>query len=236
MQVARSILLIQAAVMFWSLFAAYGCSGSKPAANSTKGSTSEQTKTEAAGTTTADGKTGAAERPAKPADPIVVVHTSAGDFKVQLFAQKSPQTVDNFLTTYAARGFYDQTIFHHVEAGSMLIGGGYTADMQAKPPRTPIFNESRNGLLNRRGTIAMIREADAPHSATSQFFINLDDNPNLDFKAGEAEDTLGYCVFGEVISGIDVVEKIAHQPTTSIGDFAKVPSPAVAIQSIERLR
>lgn len=236
MQVARSIVLVQALAIFCCVSAACGCGGGKSAPGGAANSTSAQAKSEATGTTTADSKTASAERPAKPADPIVVVHTSAGDFKVQLFAQKSPQTVDNFLTTYAARGFYDQTIFHHVEPGSMLIGGGYTADMQAKAARTPIFNESRNGLLNRRGTIAMIREADAPHSATSQFFINLADNPDLDFKAGEAEDTLGYCVFGEVISGLDVVEKIAHQPTTSIGDFAKVPSPAVAIQSIERLR
>ena len=118
----------------------------------------------------------------------------------------------------------------------MLIGGGYTADMQPKPARTPIFNESRNGISNRRGTVAMIRDPESPHSATSQFFINLADNPDFDFKPGETDDVLGYCVFGQVVVGLDVVERIAQMPTTSIGEFAKVPSPAVAIQSVERLR
>jgi peptidyl-prolyl cis-trans isomerase A (cyclophilin A) len=174
--------------------------------------------------------------PPKPVDPIVVLRTTAGDVKIHLFAQKAPQTVDNFLTNYVTRGFYNQTIFHHVEPGMMLIAGGYTADLQPKPARTPIFNESRNGLSNRRGTVAMIRQPDSPHTATSQFFINLAENPDLDFKEGETEDVLGYCVFGEVIEGLDVVDRIAQMPTAALGEFASVPSPAVAIESIERLR
>jgi len=172
----------------------------------------------------------------KPIDPIVVIKTTAGEIQVQLFAEKSPQTVDNFLTNYVNSQFYNETIFHHVEPGSMLIGGGYTADMQPKPARTPIFNESRNGLSNRKGTIAMIRDADSPHSATTQFFINLADNPTLDYKTTETDEILGYCVFGEVVSGMDVVERIAQAPTAAQGDFQRVPTPTVAIQAIERVR
>lgn len=174
--------------------------------------------------------------PVKRVDPIVLVKTTAGEFQIQLFAEKSPQTVDNFLTNYVGTQFYNETIFHHVEPGSMLIGGGYTADMQPKSARTPIFNESRNGLSNRRGTVAMIRDADSPHSATTQFFINLADNPTLDYKATETDEILGYCVFGEVVSGMDVVERIAQAPTSAQGDFQRVPTPTVAIDSIERVR
>jgi peptidyl-prolyl cis-trans isomerase A (cyclophilin A) len=144
--------------------------------------------------------------------------------------------VNNFLANYASQGFYDETIFHHVEDGTMLIGGGYTSSFEPKPVRTPIYNESRNGLSNHRGAVAMIREPDSPHSATSQFFINLADNPGLDFKSSDADDAFGYCVFGEVISGLEVVERIAQMPTSAHGEFSKVPSPTVAIRSIERLR
>jgi peptidyl-prolyl cis-trans isomerase A (cyclophilin A) len=174
--------------------------------------------------------------PPKPADPIVVLHTTEGDIQLQLFAEKAPQTVNNFLSNYAQQGFYDDTIFHHVEVGSMLIGGGFSSSFEPKLSRTPIYNESRNGLTNHRGAVAMIREPDSPHTATSQFFINLADNPDFDFKPGETEDVFGYCVFGEVVAGLDVVERIAQLPTTSQGEFSKVPSPAVAIRSVERLR
>jgi cyclophilin family peptidyl-prolyl cis-trans isomerase len=171
-----------------------------------------------------------------PVDPIVVLHTSAGDIRIELFAQQAPQTVDNFLSAYADRKFYDETIFHHVEPGMMLIGGGYAADLVAKPTRTPIYNESRNGLSNTRGTVAMICDPSAPHSATSQFFINLADNPNLDSQQTEGEVSFGYCVFGRVVEGLDVAEKISAQPTVSQGDFPQLPTPTVAIRSVERLR
>jgi cyclophilin family peptidyl-prolyl cis-trans isomerase len=171
-----------------------------------------------------------------PEDPVVVLHTSAGDIKIKLFAQKAPQTVDNFLSNYADRKFYDETIFHHVEPGSLLIAGGYDANLESKPTRTPIYNESRNGLSNKRGTVAMICDPEAPHSATSQFFINLADNPNFDSKKTEEEVAFGYCVFGQVVEGLEVAEKIAKQPTTSQGDFAQLPTPTVAIRSVERLR
>jgi len=171
-----------------------------------------------------------------PEDPVVVLHTSAGDIKIRLFAEKAPQTVENFLSNYAERKFYDETIFHHVEAGTMLIGGGYQEDLQGKPTRTPIYNESRNGLSNTRGTVAMICDPESPHSATSQFFINLADNPNLDSKKTDDEIAFGYCVFGQVVEGFDVAQKIAKQPTTAQGDFSQLPTPTVAIRTIERLR
>ena len=174
--------------------------------------------------------------PPKPVDPIVVLHTSAGDIKVKLFAEKAPQTVDNFLNNYARRGFYDETIFHHIEPGMMLIGGGFTSDLQPKETRAAIYNESRNGLTNRKGTVAMIHDPEAVHSATSQFFINLVDNPTFDFQAGETEDTFGYCVFGEVIEGMEVVEQIAATPTTAQGDFPAVPTRTVMIEKVEQLR
>jgi len=167
---------------------------------------------------------------------MVVLHTTQGDITVQLFPEKAPRTVENFLRGYADRGFYDQTIFHHVEPGLMLIAGGYTAELERKPPRAPIYNESRNGLSNRRGTVAMIRDPDAPHSATSEFFVNLADNPDFDFKPTDEDEVPGYCVFGEVVSGMDVVDRIAKLPTAAQGDFTKVPSPPVAITAIKRLQ
>jgi peptidyl-prolyl cis-trans isomerase A (cyclophilin A) len=172
----------------------------------------------------------------KPVDPMVVLHTTQGEITVKLFPEKAPRTVENFLRGYAERGFYDQTIFHHVEPGLMLIAGGYTAELERKSPRAPIYNESRNGLSNKRGTVAMIRDPDAPHTATSEFFVNLADNPDFDFKPSDEDDVPGYCVFGEVISGMDVVDRIAKLPTAAQGDFTKVPSPPVAITAIKRLQ
>src|SRR5438105_3794707 len=136
----------------------------------------------------------------QPVDPIIVLHTTQGDITLKLFVEKAPRTVENFLRGYAERGFYDQTIFHHVERGRMLIAGGYTPELAKKPTRAPIYNESRNGLSNRRGTVAMIREPESPHSATSEFFVNLTDNPEFDCKTSDEDDVPGYCVFGEIVA------------------------------------
>lgn len=212
-----------------------GCTKSEPkraAADSSSGGTSE-TASVAVITPTSAPRT--APSLPKPVDPMVVLHTTAGDITLQLFAEKSPRTVENFLQGYVQRGYYDQTIFHHIEPGQMLIGGGFTADFERKPARTPIYNESRNGLSNRRGAVAMIREPDAPHSATSEFFINLSNNPDLDYRSGD-DDVPGYCVFGEVITGMDVIDRIAQLPTTTRGEFQRVPSPLVSITSVERLQ
>lgn len=169
-------------------------------------------------------------------DPIVVIRTSQGDIKVQLFVHKAPQTVDNFLRNYVNRGFYEQTIFHHVDKNSMLAAGGFTADLQAKPNRAPVYNESTNGLKNTRGTIAMARDPELAHSATSQFFFNLVDNTGLDH-AGEGEtEQFGYCVFGQIIEGLDVLDKIAQLPVAPQGDFPAVPTEAVLIQSIQQVQ
>jgi peptidyl-prolyl cis-trans isomerase A (cyclophilin A) len=180
--------------------------------------------------------------PPKPVDPVVVLHTSAGDIQLQLFREKAPQSVDNFLHNYAQRRFYDGTIFHHVEGGSMIIGGGYTSDLTAKETRSPIFNESQNGLKNVRGAVAMIRDPASTHSATSQFFINLADNPSLDFHGDESsedgvpDENWGYCVFGQVTAGLEIADRIAQAPTSASGDFARLPVQSITINSIEQIR
>ena len=144
--------------------------------------------------------------------------TSMGDIVVELDAAKSPKTVDNFLQ-YVKAGFYDGTIFHRVIDNFMIQGGGMTPDQHEKPTRAPIPLESRNGLLNERGTVAMARTPD-PNSATAQFFINVKDNAFLN--QAQARDGNGYAVFGKVISGMDVVDKIKVQPTGA-DDFPKEP-------------
>jgi cyclophilin family peptidyl-prolyl cis-trans isomerase len=242
MQLTRFVLLTLALLVLAAACWLTGCGGSKAdvsaaAASSTPGVSSADNAPAASTTGSAASitPTSATKTPQTPANPLVVLHTSAGDIQLRLLADKAPRTVDNFLTNYAERGFYNGTIFHHVEAGAMLIGGGYGADLQPKATRAPIFNESRSGLSNRRGTVAMVRDPAAPHSATAPFFINLADNPAFDFQAGESEDVEGYCVFAEVISGMDVVDRIASQPTAAEGDFPNVPSPRVTIVSVERL-
>ena len=118
----------------------------------------------------------------------------------------------------------------------MLIAGGYTPELAKKPTRAPIYNESRNGLSNRRGTVAMIREPESPHSATSEFFVNLTDNPEFDCKISDEDDVPGYCVFGEIVAGMDIVDRIAQLPTASRGEFPKLPSPDVSIVTVQRLQ
>lgn len=179
-------------------------------------------------------------RPESPASPIyVTVTTNLGNFKIRLRPDKAPRTVENFLENYVDRGFYDNTIFHHVERDFMIVAGGYTADLQAKPTRAWIRNESNNGLSNRRGTVAMARHPDYPHSATSQFFINMVDNPSLDYRPppdGQlaSDEAYGYAVFGEVAEGMDVVDRIAAVPTRAQGEFPAMPTEPVIIQSIRR--
>jgi len=238
MHLARLMLLIAALAILATACWLSGCGGKPPAEPATSADSPPSTQPAAADGSIASPSPAARAKAVRPPpeDPVVVLHTSAGDIKIKLLAGKAPQTVDNFLSNYAERKFYDETIFHHVEAGSMLIGGGYAEDLQAKPTRTPIYNESRNGLSNARGTVAMICDPEAPHSATSQFFINLADNPDLDSKKSDEEVAFGYCVFGQVVEGLEVAEKIAKQPTTAEGDFAQLPTPRVAIRSVERLR
>ena len=166
--------------------------------------------------------------------PRVKLETSLGAITVELDAEKAPLTVENFLT-YVDNGHYDQTVFHQVVEGYMILGGGMTPEMSEKPVMTPIRNEAHNGLSNRRGSIAMARQFDAIDSSTSQFFINLADNTALDHKSRTAEE-YGYCVFGQVIEGMDVVDRISKVQVTNSGGFEMLPSQAVVIKSVKRLR
>jgi peptidyl-prolyl cis-trans isomerase B (cyclophilin B) len=215
-----------------------GCGGGKSPAPTASIETAPTTLT-ASATTTPDFAPAStpAPLPKKPlVDPIVVFHTSAGDIKVQLFIHQAPQTVDNFLRGYVHRGYYEQTIFHHVDKAMMIAAGGFTLDLQGKPTRAPVVNEAGNGLKNERGTIAMARDPGAAHSATSQFYFNVADNAALDYVGDTSDADFGYCVFGKVIEGLDVIDKIAQSPVSAQGDFPMVPTEAVMIQSVEQLQ
>jgi peptidyl-prolyl cis-trans isomerase A (cyclophilin A) len=150
----------------------------------------------------------------------VKLATSVGDIVIELDAAKAPKTVENFVT-YVKAGHYNGTIFHRVIPSFMIQGGGMTADLQEKPTRPPIPLESKNGLSNVRGSVAMARTND-PNSATSQFFINVNDNVRLD--AANSRDGTGYAVFGKVISGMEIVDKIRAVPTGSKGPYDDVPN------------
>jgi peptidyl-prolyl cis-trans isomerase A (cyclophilin A) len=169
---------------------------------------------------------------AQAANPKVLIKTSKGDITVELFADKAPITVKNFLA-YVDKNFYDNTIFHRVIKGFMIQGGGLAADFREKSGMAPIKNEAGNGLTNLRGTIAMARTG-VVDSATSQFFINHADNPFLDHKNNTA-DGFGYCVFGKVTAGLDVVDAIAVVPTTTKHGSQDVPRETVTILSVRRI-
>ncbi len=159
--------------------------------------------------------------------PRVLLHTSLGDIVLRLDRERAPVTVDNFLR-YVREGHYDGTLFHRVIPGFVIQGGGYDRDFRRRPTHAPIRNEADNGLRNRRGTIAMARTMD-PHSATAQFFINLADNAFLDHR-DRSPAGWGYAVFGEVVQGMDVVERIARVPTGPGGPFPRdVPRRPVVI-------
>ena len=160
------------------------------------------------------------------ANPMVELKTTQGDIVVEVFADKAPKSADNFIQ-YVKDGFYNGTVFHRVIDGFMVQGGGFDADMKQKSTRAPIENEARNGLRNEVGTLAMARTAD-PHSASSQFFINLVANTALDYPS---RDGWGYAVFGKVVKGLDVVETIAKLPTANRGFHQNVPVEAVIVNS-----
>lgn len=164
------------------------------------------------------------------AHPEVVLHTSQGDITLELYPDKSPKSVANFLQ-YVRDGFYSGTVFHRAIPGYLVQGGLYTRDLQAKRTHSAIPSEADNGLSNVRGTVAVARGAD-PNSGTAQFFFNLVDNRRLDFVGNQSGLTWGYAVFGKVIKGMDVVDKMAALPTRGLGPFAgDVPNPLVVIDS-----
>ena len=155
----------------------------------------------------------------------VKLSTTEGDIRIELDAQKAPKSVDNFIK-YVKAGHYNGTIFHRVIEGFMIQGGGFTPKMEQKPTRPPIPLEAGNGLNNMRGTLAMARTGD-PNSATAQFFINVVDNPFLD--AANARDGKGYAVFGRVVEGMDIVDKIRIKPTGNQGMHQNLPVAPVII-------
>ena len=166
-----------------------------------------------------------------PVNPVVIIETSKGTIAAELWPDKSPETVENFLA-YVDDGFFDGTIFHRVIPGFMIQGGGFTPDMRQKAGKSPVVNEARADVGNDRGTLAMARTGD-PHSATAQFFINHVDNAGLDHTA-KTPQGYGYCVFGKVTDGLDVVDAIATVRTATVGPFENVPTDAVEIVSIRR--
>lgn len=175
----------------------------------------------------------------KPADtsksagnPKVKFTTSLGNVTVELYADKAPKTVENFLQ-YVKDGFYSGTVFHRVIPGFMVQGGGFSKDLQLKRARAPIHNEANNGLSNLRGTLAMARTGD-PHSASAQFFVNLVDNQRLDYVS---ETNWGYCVYGKVVAGMDIVDKMAAAPTGPQGPLpSDVPTTPIVIEKAELVK
>ena len=168
------------------------------------------------------------------AGPRVDLHTNMGDIVIELYPDKAPKTVANFLS-YVRDGYYNGTIFHRVIDDLLIQGGAYTAAMQKKPARAPIPDEANNGLSNQRGTVSAAR-AQAPGSATSEFFINLVDNPRFDYVSDADATTAGYAVFGKVVSGMNVVDKIRAVKTHGQGKFtADVPVTPVVIDKAEIL-
>ncbi len=169
------------------------------------------------------------------AHPVVRIDTSQGAITLRLDAVHAPGTVRNFLN-YATSGFYDNTIVHYVDPGQMIVAGGYTTDQTPKPPRPSIRNEAHNGLKNVRGTVAIARDQSLIDSATSQFFINLADAPQRDYRGDTAEE-YGYCVFGEVIEGLDVADRVSRAPTTDLGgDLLQTPDRPIVVNSIRVVR
>ena len=173
---------------------------------------------------------------ARAANPVVVLETSMGAIKIELFEDKAPGTVKTFLQ-YVEDKHYDGTIFHRVIPTFMIQGGGFEPGLKEKKTRDPIKNESGNGLSNLKGTVAMARvgrdvgNVKAADSATAQFFINVKDNTFLD--KAKADDGVGYCVFGRVIEGLDVVDKIKMVETADVGGHEKVPTKDVVIKSVK---
>ena len=225
--------LCKAALLVFFALSFAGC-GDSPAdsedASSNKQEKQKDVSGAASGTTT-DATDGKVKKSAKP---VVVIETSLGDISVELEPEKTPLTVSNFLD-YVDSGFYDQTIFHQVMPAYAILGGSYTADLKEKETQTTVRNEADAGLANTRGTIAMARLPETIDSATSQFFINLVDNPDLDHKGRDAAE-YGYCAFGRVVKGMDVADKISKVKVENSGEFQQKPVEAVVIKRIRRAK
>lgn len=200
-----------------------GCGSGSPTASDSQESADSQTVT------------AAREKSAREAKhPVVLMRTSLGEITIELDGESAPLTVANFLA-YADRGQYDKSIFHQIEKDFVVLGGGYTPQLVEHPARPAVRNEADNGLKNLRGTIAMARRPDVIDSATNQFYFNLADNSALDYQGRTAKE-YGYCVFGKIVDGLDVVEKIGQIEVRQAPQFDKLPVETVLIQSVRRLR
>jgi cyclophilin family peptidyl-prolyl cis-trans isomerase len=219
----KRVLLTFALLLPALVFAQAGTAPAKPAAKApAKAAPAKKAETPAA-----DAEKATASK--------VLIKTNLGDMTVELYPEKSPKSVENFLA-YVNSGFYDGTIFHRVIDNFMIQGGGFTRDLHQKPTKPAITNEAKNGLSNTRGTLAMARTGD-PNSATAQFFINVVDNPRLDFTSDANGATWGYAVFGKVVTGLDVVDKIKAVPTGAQGPFkSDVPVTPVVIEKISIIK
>jgi peptidyl-prolyl cis-trans isomerase A (cyclophilin A)/peptidyl-prolyl cis-trans isomerase B (cyclophilin B) len=219
----KRVLLTFALLLPALVFAQAGTAPAKPAAKAP----AKATPAKKAETPAADAEKATASK--------VLIKTNLGDMTVELYPDKSPKSVENFLA-YVNSGFYDGTVFHRVIDNFMIQGGGFTRDLHQKPTKPAITNEAKNGLSNTRGTLAMARTGD-PNSATAQFFINVVDNPRLDFTSDANGATWGYAVFGKVTSGLDVVDKIKAVPTGAQGPFkSDVPVTPVVIEKISVIK
>jgi len=224
-------LFLAALLSFTAPFAfAEEPAGGDPVAAETTGLSEENT--DATATELTEETPAAEAQPEEGENPVVIIKTSKGDIKLKLFQDKAPISVENFLK-YVDSGHYEGTIFHRVIPNFMIQGGGFTADMQQKPTMTPIKNEAQNGLSNKRGTIAMARTG-VIDSATSQFFINVVDNGGLDYRSPDMQG-FGYCVFGEVMEGMDVVDAIRSVPTGRSGPHSDVPREPIEIIQVVRV-
>jgi cyclophilin family peptidyl-prolyl cis-trans isomerase len=237
MFVRRFALLALTAVNLVA-FCSGGCNHSSPdqAATDQKGdeATDDSGENADSDAVAGDGKTSKPPQPHGPYYPTVTLKTNLGDLTIKLDPQAAPRTVNNFLT-YVENGSYNQTIFHQVDKGYIVLGGAYTADLSERAGRYPIPNEADNGRKNLRGTVAMARDPGDIDSSTCQFFINLSDNPHLDHR-GDSPEEYGYCVFGEVVEGLDVLEKISVVEVEDKDDFTKLPVETVLIESAYRAR
>ena len=191
-----------------------------------------QAATKPAAKVTTPTKADTDKTPAPAENPKVLIHTNMGDMTIEVYPDKAPNTVENFLR-YVNEGFYDGTVFHRVIDNFMIQGGGWTKNLTRKRPHAPIRNEANNGLSNLRGTVAMARTGD-PNSAAAEFFINVVDDKRLDYVGGaNGPVSWGYCVFGKVISGMDTVDKIKAVKTGPQGPFqSDVPETPVVIEKV----
>ena len=239
----RGKSMIAATGLLLMLVALGGCGSSSdeqslPTASIPASDKSDELDSSSPGVTNAPELKSAATPPKPQRDlhPEVQIKTNLGQIRLQLDAKKAPQTVENFLENYVDRDHYQGTVFHYVESEFIVIAGGYTADLKPKNTRAPIRNESRGAAKNVRGTVAMARDPQYADSATSHFFFNLVDNPSLDYQESDEEVNEGYCVFGKIIDGMDVVTRIAAAKVHDVEGFPNVPVEPVVIESISRVK